>query len=159
MRALFATGKVRRSRERLANDVAARLHRQRRLADEEFPLELVAIIDEAALRRRVGGAGVMREQLRHLAGAANLSGVSVQVLPNDVGAHQGMDGAFMILTFPEEEDPSVLYVEYPTGSLHIEKPEEVGAARLVFDGLRSEALSPAESVAFIEQAADELRGD
>jgi transcriptional regulator with XRE-family HTH domain len=157
MSALFAARNVRRSREQLANDVAVRLHRQRRLTDEEFPLRLVAIIDEAALRREVGGAKVMRDQLEHLAIVSALSTVSVQVLPNDAGAHPSMDGAFNILSFLEDADPSVLYVAYLNGSLHIEKPEEVAAARLVFDRLRSEALSPSDSVAFIERVADELQ--
>jgi Domain of unknown function (DUF5753)/Helix-turn-helix domain len=159
MRALFATRNARRSRARLANDVAARLHRQRRLTDEELTLRLVAIIDEAALRRKVGGAKVMREQLRHLVKVSELNTVSVQVLPNDVGAHLGMDGAFIILTFLEDEDPSVLYVEYTTGSLQVETAEEVAEARLAFDNLRSEALSPSDSVAFIEQVADGLHGE
>lgn len=156
MRALFDSGKVRRTRERLENDVAARLHRQQRIADEEFPLELVAIIDEAALRRKVGGAEVMAEQLRYLVTRADLSAVTIQVLLNDSGAHVGMDGAFMILGFPEPDDPSALYVEYPTGSLHVESPEEVEEARLVFDRLRSEALSPMDSIVFLERAADQL---
>jgi transcriptional regulator with XRE-family HTH domain len=159
MRALFATRTARRNAEMLANDVAVRRHRQRRLTDDEFPLELVAIIDEAALWRKVGGPAVMRDQLRHLATASAMSGVSVQVLPNDAGAHPGMDGAFMILTFPDDGDPAVLYVEYPTASLHIEKAEEVAEARLVFDRLRSEALSPAESVALIERVAHESHGE
>jgi hypothetical protein len=158
MGALFAARSARRSRVQLANDVAVRLHRQRRLTDEEFPLQLVAIVDEAALRREVGGAKVMRDQLHHLAIVADLSTVSLQVLPNDAGAHPSMDGAFSILTFPEETDPSVLYVAYLNGSLHIENPEEVAAARLVFDRLRSEALSPSDSVAVIERVADELQG-
>jgi transcriptional regulator with XRE-family HTH domain len=156
MRALFGT---RRGREQLTNDVAVRRHRQRRLTDDEFPLELVAIIDEAALRKKVGGAKVMHEQLGHLAMAAELSSVSLQVIPDDAGAHPAMTGAFTILAFPEGDEPSVLYVEYPTASLHIEKPEEVAAARLLFDRLRSEALSPADSVALIERVADELLGE
>lgn len=156
MRALFAARNTLRSREQQANDVAARLHRERRLTDEEFPLELVAIIDEAALRRKVGGAEVMRDQLGHLIMLSELNTVSVQVLPNDAGAHPSMDGAFIILTFRENEDPSVLYVEHINGSLQVEKPEEVAEARLVFDRLRSEALSPSDSVAFIERVADEL---
>jgi transcriptional regulator with XRE-family HTH domain len=159
MRALFATRKVRNSRERITNDVAARLHRKQRLTDEEFPLEVVAIIDEAALRRRVGGARVMREQLLHLAKVSELGTVSVQVLPSESGAHSGMDGAFSILTFPDDEDPTVLYVEYVTGSLQVEKPEEVTEARLKFDRLRSEALSPSDSMAFIERLAAELHGE
>jgi transcriptional regulator with XRE-family HTH domain len=158
MRALFAARNMRRNREQMANVVAARLHRGRRLTDEESPLQLVAIIDEAALRRMVGGAKVMRDQLGHLIMLSELSTVSVQVLPNDAGAHPSMDGAFIILTFPENEDPSVLYVEHINGSLQIEKPEEVAEARLVFDRLRSEALSPSDSVAFIERVADE-QGD
>jgi transcriptional regulator with XRE-family HTH domain len=159
MRALFAARNLRRSREKMTNDVAARLHRQQRLTDEEFPLQLVAIIDEAALRRKVGGAKVMREQLLHLVKVSELSTVTVQVLPNDVGAHPSMNGAFLILTFPDDEDPSVLYVEYVNGSLQVENPEEVAGARLVFDRLRSEALSPSDSVAFIAQVADELHGE
>lgn len=130
MRAIFSSGKVKRTRERLKNDVAARLHRQQRLTDEESRLELVAIIDEAALRKKVGGAEVMREQLRHLADRA--------VLPTVIA-----------------QDPPVLYVEYPTGSLHVEKPGEVAETKLVFARLRSEALSPAD-IAFIERAADRL---
>ena len=156
MRALFG---LRRSREQSANDVAVRRHRQRRLTDGEFPLELAAIIDEAALRKKVGGVEVMHEQLRHLAAVAALDSVSVQVLPDDAGAHPSMNGAFTILAFPEGDEPAVLYVEYPTASLHIEKPEEVAAARLLFDRLRSEALSPADSVTFIERVADELLGE
>lgn len=53
----------------------------------------------------------------------------------------------------------MLYVEYINGSLQVEKSEEVAAARLVFDRLRSEALSPSDSVAFIERVADELHGE
>jgi transcriptional regulator with XRE-family HTH domain len=158
MRAVFATRNMRRRRETVANDVAARLHRQRRLTDEEFPLQLVAIIDEAALRRRAGGSEVMRDQLGHLIMASELSTVSLQVLPNEIGAHPSMEGAFIILTFPDDEDPPVLYVEYATGSLQVENPEEVAEARLKFDRLRSEALSPSDSVAFLEQVADELYG-
>lgn len=158
MRAVFATRNMRRRRETVANDIAARLHRQRRLTDEEFPLQLVAIIDEAALRRRVGGVEVMRDQLGHLIIASELSTVSLQVLPNEIGAHPSMEGAFIILAFPDDEDPPVLYVEYATGSLQVENPEEVAEARLKFDRLRSEALSSSDSVAFIEQVADELYG-
>lgn len=156
MRALFSSGKANRTKERMQNDVEARIHRQARLFDAEFPLELVAIIDESALRKKVGGAEVMREQLLHLAERAALPTVIVQVLPDEAGVHAGMDGTFVILNFQHKDDPSVMYLEYPTGSLHIEKPEEVAEAKLVFDRLRSEALNPADSIAFIERAADRL---
>jgi len=159
MYALFGARTVRQSREQLPNAVAARLHRQRRLTDEEFPLRLVAIVDEAALRRKVGGAEVMRDQLEHLTIVSELDTVSLQVLPNDAGAHPSMDGPFTILTFPEGSDPSVLNVPYLHGWLQVENREHVAEARLVFDRLRSEALSPTDSVAFIERVADELYGE
>lgn len=156
MRAIFASGKVRRTQRELENEIAARLHRQQRLIDNEAPLRLHVIIDEAALRRKVGGAEVMRAQLRYLVEQAELDTVTIQVLPNDAGAHAGMDGAFIVLTFIEEEDPDLLYVEYPTGSIHVEKADEVAEAKLVFERLRSVALTPLESVAFIERVAGEL---
>lgn len=153
MRAQFAAHRLRA--DRVEAEVSARLFRQRRLLDEEFPLDLVAIIDEAALRKRVGGAEVMRGQLRRLAESAELPTVSIQVLPDKAGSHPGADGAYTILSFPEDE-PSVLYVACVVGAIHIEKPEEVAQARLKFDQLRSEALSPTESVALIERLAGEL---
>jgi hypothetical protein len=153
MRALFTAGRMRWPEHKLANEVAARLIRQRRLEDDEFPLTLSAIIDEAALRKMVGGAEVMAAQLRHLIGCAELPGVSIQVIPNAAGAHVAMDGAFTVLSFPEE-DPELLYVEYVTGGLQVERPEELAEAKLVFEQLRSHALSPADSAAMIERLAD-----
>ena len=153
MRALFAAHRL--PAHRVENEVAARLMRQRRLQDEEFPLELTAIIDEAALRKLVGGAEVMRGQLRHLVKCGALPTVSIQVLSDAAGAHTGTSGAYIILDFPDG-DPALLYVAHVTGALHIEKPEELDQARLMFDQLRSEALSPKESVALIERLAGEL---
>jgi transcriptional regulator with XRE-family HTH domain len=157
MRALFAADLTAARGMQRGNDVAARLHRQRRLTDPDFPIELVAIIDEAALRTNVGGAEVMRAQLQHLVRQATLSTVTVQVLPSRHGAHLGMEGEFTLLTFPEGDDPDLLYVAYITGSLHIENPEEVAEARIAFDRLRSEALNPTESAAFIDQVRGELQ--
>jgi transcriptional regulator with XRE-family HTH domain len=135
---------------------APRLYRQRRLTEEEFPIELVAIIDESALRKNIGGAEVMREQLRHLIRQAELPTVTLQVLPNSHGAHAGLEGEFILLTFPEEEDPDLLYFAYLTGAVHIEAPEEIAKAKLAFDHLRSVALSPSDSVDFIKQVEREL---
>jgi transcriptional regulator with XRE-family HTH domain len=133
-----------------------RLYRQRRLTDPEFPIELVAIIDESALRKNIGGADVMRAQLRHLIRQAELPTVTLQVLPNSCGAHPGLDGEFIVLGFPEDEDPDLLYYAYLTGSVHIEKPEELAKAKLAFEHLRSVALSPGDSVDFLEEVAREL---
>jgi len=157
IRAVLAGGR-RRTKVQMDNDIAVRLIRQRRLTGDSSPLDLVAVVDEAALRREVGGAEVMREQLRHLVEAAAWPTVSLQVLPLREGVHSAMDGAFILLSFPEPEDSELLYVEYATGALHIEDSEEVRRARLKFDQLRTEALSPADSVALIEQIIFERYG-
>jgi hypothetical protein len=156
MNAVFASDLTSITGTRRGNSAAARLHRRRRLTDEEFPLELIAIIDESALRKEVGGPEVMRDQMHHLLQQVTLPSVSLQVLPNRGGAHAGMDGSFTLLNFLEEEDPDLLFVSYVTGSLHIENPQEVAAAKLVFDRLRTVALSPNESTAFVEQVASQL---
>jgi transcriptional regulator with XRE-family HTH domain len=156
MRAVFSNGNVRWTKKLLENHVAARLIRQERLKSEESPITLAAIIDEAALHKPVGGAAVMHAQLLHLIDAAELDTVTIQVIPNAVGAHRGMDGSFTVLEFQEPEDPSLLHVEYPTGGVQVEKPDEVRDAKVVFDNLRSVALPPADSAAFVRRVADEF---
>lgn len=157
MRALFEANHLQRSDREFENQVTVRLIRQLRLTDSEDPLELVALIDEGVLRREVGGVDVMRKQLNHLLLASRLAAVTLRVLPDRLGAHDGMTGAFIVLGFPES-DPEVLYAEYATGSLHIEADTEVNAAKLLFEHLMSQALDPDESVALIERVLAERFG-
>jgi len=157
MRALFEVHRLQRSNRELENQVKVRLIRQLRLTDSDDPLELVALIDESVLRKHIGGAEVMRKQLRHLLLASRLASVELRVLPDRMGAYDGMGGAFTMLAFPEAE-PDVLYAEYVTGSLHIEADAEVNAANLLFEHLLSRALSPDESVAMIERVLAEQFG-
>ncbi|HEV8559706.1 MAG TPA: helix-turn-helix transcriptional regulator [Actinophytocola sp.] len=158
MRELFTMSTVRRTQQELDNQVEVRLIRRQRLTSDEDPLELVAVIDESALRREVGGPDVMRTQLCHLVEAADQPAVTVQVLPLRGGPHLTVDGAFILLSFPEPDEPDMQYVSYSTGSLHIDDQGEVAAAKLTFDRLRSEALSPADSLALIKQVGAELYG-
>lgn len=151
IRAVIEGSRRRRTANQLQNEVSVRLIRQERLTSEENPIELVAIIDESALCREVGGPELMRGQLRHLIEMAALPTVTLQVLRFDVGIHSAMDGAFTLLEFPEPEEQPLLYQAYVSGALHIEDKDEVRAAKLVFGALRSEALSPADSVALIER--------
>ncbi|PRY45985.1 hypothetical protein CLV43_101249 [Umezawaea tangerina] len=155
MRAFFDVHHRQRSSFQFENQVAVRLIRQLRLTDSEDPLELVALIDEAVLRKEVGGVDVMRRQLRHLLLANMLPTVKLQVLPNHIGAHDGMMGAFTLLRFPETKDPEVLYIEYATGSLHIEDFGEVKEAKLKFEHLASKAMDSEESIALIERVLAE----
>ncbi|WP_040406772.1 helix-turn-helix domain-containing protein [Amycolatopsis nigrescens] len=141
---------------RSADHVTVRLKRQERLTDEENQLHLHAIVDESSLRRVVGGHDVMRTQLRHLVTMADLPTVLLQVFPAGQGAHTAMSGAFTLLTFPEPDDPEMMYIEHPTGSVHIEEIEKVREAKLIFKHLSATALPPAESVRLIEQVFTEL---
>lgn len=143
---------------KLDNAVAVRLIRQERLTSEEHPLHQHFIIDEAALRRPAGDQKTMRAQLWHIIAMCELPTVQVQLIPLNAGSHTAMDGAFNVLTFPEPGDPELLYLEYPTGAIHIERVEEVEQAKLVFEHLSATALSPNESVALIEEVRAELYG-
>jgi transcriptional regulator with XRE-family HTH domain len=151
--ALYERARRRRTAEQLRNEVAVRSIRKKRLTDEENPLDFVAIIDEAALRRDIGGPEVMRDQLHHLIEMAALPTVTLQVLELERCPPIALDGAFTLIDFPEPDAPELLYHEYATGALHVEDENEVREAKLVFDSLRSEALNPAESVALIERLA------
>ena len=154
-KAVFSATLHRRSETELANLTAIRTRRQERLTSDEDPLELIAVVDEAVLRRPVGGPEVMRAQLAHLAEAAVLDRVTLQVLPLSVGAHPGLSAPFTLLTFGEIDFGDMVYVEHPVGAVHINKESEVAVATLTFDRLRSLALDPEESVALIERVAAE----
>jgi len=147
-----------RSAERLENDVQVRLIRQRRLTDQHHPLELTAIVDEAALHREVGGTQVMAEQARHLANTTELQNVTLQLLPFNTGAHDAMNGSFTMLNFPQPEEPDLLYISHVAGGIHLDKPERVQEARLVFDRLHSQTLSPKDSATRLTQLANDLSG-
>ena len=155
MRALFRNSRQRRTEVEIDRDVRARLYRQRRLT-EQPALELVAIVDESALRRPVGGVEVMRAQLRHLVNRSALPSVCLQVLPVSLGVHSGLNGSFTVLGFAEPDEPEVAYVEHTASAVHLEKEAEVSTCNLVFDRLRSEALSPHDSIALVERLVAEL---
>jgi len=145
----------RHSLDQIERMVDLRLERQRRF-DEDPPLELWAILDEAAIRRPVGGPTVMRRQLKHLLEVVERPGLTLQVLPFSCGAHAGHGGAFSILEFPNRTDPEVVYVESVAGIIYLEKDRDVRARAEAFDRLRAAALAPGASADLIEQVAQEL---
>jgi transcriptional regulator with XRE-family HTH domain len=150
-RALFKTSLLPRPSATLERDVTVRMIRQERLTSSERPLQLFAVIDEVVLHRALGGRSVMRAQLAHLVETAELDTVTMQILPTAVTDHPAFDGPFTVLSFDGLGEPDMGYIEHLMGSVHVEKAETVARARLVFDRLRSMALSPEESVALIEQ--------
>ena len=146
----------RHAAEQIDRLVDLRIERQRRL-DDDPPLELWAILDEAVIRRPVGGTKVMCAQLEHLLAMAQRPGLTVQVLPFACGAHAGHGGPFTILEFPNRTDSEVSYVESVAGIIYLEKDRDVRLRAEAFDRLRAAALAPAASAEMIAQAAHELR--
>jgi transcriptional regulator with XRE-family HTH domain len=156
----YARTILRETSPRLTSDqvdrlVDLRIERQKRINDVP-PLDLWVILDEAVIRRTVGGAAVMRSQLAHLLAAADRPWITLQVLPFASGAHAGHDGPFAIIEFHERTDSEVAYVETVAGPLYLEKDREVRLRSEAFDRLRAAALSPPASSELIARAATEL---
>jgi len=154
-RAVHRAGMPAADDDEISRHVAVRMARQELLAEPDAP-ELWVVVNEAAIRRVVGGPLAMREQLSRLTEATRLPNVTLQVLPFSVGAHAAMAGAFMILGFPEPADPDVVYVNYDTGTLYLEKPPEIERYTLLFDHVRAAALPVGESRDLIARATSEL---
>jgi len=142
------------SEAEIESRVAARLERQPVLV-KDGALKLWAIMDEAALRRLVGGRDVMRGQARHLLEVRSLPNVTIQVIPYGAGAHPGMDGSFVILEFPDPDDPSIVYVESAAGGLFLEQDAEIRRYMLMFEHLRAAASGLDATVALLEEIVSE----
>jgi transcriptional regulator with XRE-family HTH domain len=134
--------------ERLHALVEVRLARQDVLRADP-PLELSAVLDEAVLRREVGGPGVMTRQLERLVESARLPQVQVQVLPFSAGAHIGVTGPFVIFSFSRTSDLDVVVLDHLTSSLYLERKEDLEAYTEAFNALRMYALSPEDSLDYI----------
>jgi transcriptional regulator with XRE-family HTH domain len=143
------------SNEEVQRRVEFRMNRQSILNDQDPP-ELWVVLDEAVLRRLVGGAITMRSQLDRLIELADFPKITLQVMPFKTGAHAGMDGSFLIIRFPEIADPDVVYLEHPTADIYLEQPENIHRFTRLFDHLLATALDPTDSVAFITALAKEF---
>ncbi|MFF1307783.1 helix-turn-helix domain-containing protein [Streptomyces sp. NPDC058307] len=138
--------------EEIEELVTARVERARVLGDPTAPL-LWAVIDEAALRRAVGGRKVMAEALRHLAELARRGRAIVQVLPFEAGAHAAMEGSLKLMDF-EDAPPLVYFEGVGTGRLE-DDPVIVRHQRFTYQLLTAYALSPQNSLALIEAMAQD----
>ncbi|MFF3264615.1 helix-turn-helix domain-containing protein [Streptomyces sp. NPDC002932] len=133
------------SQEDVERRVQARIERQAVLTKSE-PLQLWAIMDEAAVRRMVGGRAVMVEQARHLCQLAEEPQVTLQLIPLAKGAHPGMTGSFVHMDFPDPQNPELVYVDTPAGDLFLESETEIRRYKSMFEHLQAVALDPSESV-------------
>jgi transcriptional regulator with XRE-family HTH domain len=152
--ALQKANEVRLTAEEIERLVDIRMKRQEILARPKPP-HLWAILDESVIRRVVGSPTLMRAQLDRLLEANDLPDVTLQILPFSKGAHGAALGSFVILggTAPSLD---VVYVDLHTGSLFMEKEEELSRYRLAFDYLRAQALDMEASSSMIQRVRKEL---
>ncbi|MFC4535423.1 helix-turn-helix domain-containing protein [Sphaerisporangium dianthi] len=155
-RAVYQAARLTDSVEEVERHVALRMARQDIIMKSEDPLQFWAVLNEATVRRVVGGAAVMREQLRRLVDVAALPNVTLQVLPYAIGAHAAMLGPYAILSFSDRGGDDVAYLEHATGSLYLERPDEVRRYALMFDHLRASALDPRDSLTLITRATEAI---
>ena len=130
--------------------VTARMTRQEVLRSPEPP-NLWSLIDESALRRAVGGNGVMREQLSKILEVSAASNVTMQIVPFEAGAQPGLDNTFMLLEFDSPVQSPVVFVENLAGNLYLERDAEIQRYREVLEHLRACALSPNNSVKYVKE--------
>jgi DNA-binding XRE family transcriptional regulator len=155
MRAVVRGAHLEDSAEEVGRRVRLRMARQI-LLTREAPPRLWAVVDEAALRRPVGGREVMRGQLERLVEATKLANVTLQILPFDSGAHPAMVGSFSVLRFPDRELPDVVYLEHLTSALYLNKPDEVDQYLHVMETICVRAAPPDQTVDLLERILEDL---
>jgi len=153
-RAVISAGMVNSPRDDVERRVALRMERQRLTITS--PPKLWVVLDEAALRRQVGGAEVMRVQLEYLRELSAMRNVWLQVIPFGGGAHPAMGRPFVILSFGEDADPDVVYLEDLTSALWVENVEEVHRYSVFFNHLQATALSFDDSAALMTAVLKEM---
>jgi transcriptional regulator with XRE-family HTH domain len=134
--------------------VAVRMRRQKVLEGAEPP-RVWAIMDEAVLRRPVGGRAVMRAQLHRLAEAGTMPNVTLQVVPFGLGGHAAAGGSFTVLRFDEPDLPDVVYIEQLTSALYLENRIDVDHYMEVMNRLSTDALTPVRTAEFIAEIINE----
>lgn len=155
-RSLITAGTPKAPVEEIERRVQFRLQRQRKILDRENPPTIWAVVDEAALRRPIGGRGVMRRQLEYLVELNRQPTVQVQVMPFRYGVHAGEAGAYTILRFPDPEVPDVVYVEQLHSALYLDKRDQVDKYAETMNRLSAECPPPERTEAMLERILEQL---
>jgi transcriptional regulator with XRE-family HTH domain len=140
--------------EEVERRVALRMRRQKLLAADGAP-KLWAVIDEAALRRPLGGRKVMRAQILQLIELTEQPNVVIQVMPFRFGGHAAEGGAFTILRFPEQDLPDVVYLEQLTSALYLDKRDDVDQYSQVMERLCVDSQPPDRTAEVLRSILDE----
>jgi transcriptional regulator with XRE-family HTH domain len=136
--------------------VDLRMRRRAALDRSEPLLELVTVLDESVLRRQIGGSHVLAAELDYLAECSRLPNVSLRVLPFATGVHKALDGAFVVLRFPIERDPGVVYLQDRIGNQFRDDVKDIAEYTAVADHLLELALSERDSLALIKEVRKEV---
>jgi transcriptional regulator with XRE-family HTH domain len=134
--------------------IEARVKRQERVESGELAIH--QILDESALRRLVGGYDVMVRQVERLLTEVARPNVTLQVIPFELGPHPGLDGAFTYLSFPSGRIDDIVYIEQLVGNQMLDKPPVVKRYLDIFDYLVRYALSPDDTIVWLEALLSEL---
>ncbi|GGO84687.1 helix-turn-helix domain-containing protein [Wenjunlia tyrosinilytica] len=137
-RAVISLGQPDATAEEVERRVSLRMQRQKLLLSERAP-RYHAVIDEAALRRPIGGENVMCGQVERLVDMARHPHVTIQVMPFSFGGHSGECGAFTVLSFPQDDLPDIAYLEQLTGAMYLDKPEDVNQYSRAMERLRAQS--------------------
>jgi transcriptional regulator with XRE-family HTH domain len=140
-------------------DRRVRLRMTRQSHMVEHSQQIWAVVDEAALRRAIGGVAVMREQIAALIKATGQPNVRLQVVPFHVGGHAAAGGAFSILRFPAGDLPDVVYIEQLTGAMYLDKRDEVELYQTAMERLCVEAEPPENTTDILRARLRDLEAD
>ena len=140
-REVIRLGNATAPRREIDQRVELRMQRRSRLTAARAP-RFWAVLDEAALRRPIGGHEVMRGQVEHLIAVSKLSNITLQVMPFTFGGHAAEGGAFSILRFPEPDLPDVVYIEALTGALYLDKRDDVDVYMQAMERLAVDSATP-----------------
>lgn len=155
-RSVVLLGHGRAKPEEIERRVELRMQRQQILRRETQPARLWVVVDEAALRRPIGGLSVMRAQVEALLEANTLPNVRLQVIPFQAGGHAAAGGAFTILRFPDEDLPDVVYIEQLTSALYLDKRDDVDLYAEAMERLCVEARPPTDTSRVLEEIRKDL---
>ena len=154
-RAVTSLGFGPHAADQVERRVRLRMQRQDVLTDSDPPRAWF-VIDEAALRRPIGGRQVMRAQMKHLLDMASLPQITLQVVPFRHGGHAGAGGAFTILRFAAPDLPDVVYLEQLTSALYLDDRKDVDHYMEVMNRLSAEAHTPAATTRFLKEIIRDL---
>ncbi len=154
-RAVVARGHIGAPAAQIESRVSLRMARQQLLTRPDPP-QLWAVLDEAALRRPIGGVDVMRAQIQALIDVSELDNVTVQVMPFRSGGHAAEGGAFTILRFPEHDLPDVVYLEHVTSAIYLDRRTDADAYLETMNRLCIESPPPTDTASILATIRDEL---